>query len=72
MKDGLTPEERVVSDALYVAWYHFKELVEKDPHHYDEFRDFTDGIHQCQHQLMWRIIHRDYPEAWPIKSGEEE
>jgi hypothetical protein len=66
--DGLTPEERVVSDALLLAFQEFMKLPTQHP---DERRDFVDGIHQCQNQLMWRIVRRAHPRAWPIKQEEE-
>lgn len=66
--DGLTPEERIVSDALLLAFQEFMKLPTQHP---DERRDFVDGIHQCQNQLMWRIVRRAHPRAWPIKQEEE-
>lgn len=66
--DGLTPAERVVSDALLLAFQEFMKLPTQHP---DERRDFVDGIHQCQNQLMWRIVRRAHPRAWPIKQEEE-
>jgi len=67
-KDGLTEHEGIVMDSLVKAWNKFLKLERQHP---CELEDFADGIHKCQHQLCMRILRRDYPEGYPIKSKEE-
>lgn len=59
-KDGLTEQEGKVMDSLVNAWNEFIKLERQHPCESD---DFADGIHECQHQLVMRIMRRDYPEG---------
>ena len=63
--DGLTEQEGKVMDALVEAWNEFVKLPIQHP---SDNTDFCNGIHQCQHILCMRILQRDYPEGYPIKS----
>lgn len=64
-KDGLTNQEGLVMDNLVDAWNEFINLEVQHPNERDYF---ADGIHMCQSVLMARILRRDYPEGYPIKS----
>jgi len=61
-KDGLTKQEGKVMDSLVNAWNAFIKLPKEHP---SDTQDFCNGIHQCQHILMSRILRRDYPESYP-------
>jgi hypothetical protein len=65
--DGLTSDERAISEHLVAAVNAFGELERRHP---SELGDFVDGIHACQNQLAWRIVQRAYPKAWPVKRPE--
>lgn len=59
--DGLTKQEGKVMDSLVEAWNNFLKLEKEHP---SDTQEFCNGIHQCQHILMCRILRRDYPRAY--------
>lgn len=61
-KDPHTTEEREVLDLLCSAYSKFIELPVTHPSHK---RDFSDGIHKCQHVLMHKLVQRDHSEVYP-------
>ena len=60
--NGLLPNEQLVMDKLMEAYAAFLKL---DREHFDELRDFVDGVHRCQDVLAVRICRRIYPKGWP-------
>ena len=52
-------------DALVIAWNGYVALEMQHP---SELGDFANGIHTCQKNLAMRIVRRDYPDTYPIKT----
>jgi DNA-directed RNA polymerase subunit RPC12/RpoP len=63
--DGLTEQEGKVADALVTAWNEFCKLENWHP---SDAPTFCEAIHQCQQILAMRIVQREFPKGWPIKS----
>ncbi|MEG1310461.1 MAG: hypothetical protein RR942_06640 [Romboutsia sp.] len=61
-KYGLTFREGIVMDNLVEAYNNFLQLGDTHP---CEKEYFVDGIHNCQQQLMNRVLRRDYPVGYP-------
>ena len=59
---GMNIDEREVMELLKEAWNKFQAL---DQTHPDHKRDFADGIHKCQEQIIHRVVQRDYPNDFP-------
>ena len=66
--DGLTPDERVVSDHLIAAWGAWVNLPRKHP---NELGEFCQHIHQLQGLLALRALQRLFPEIWPTYEDDE-
>lgn len=47
---------------LVSAWNKFQVMEQTHP---DHKRDFADGIHKCQDQIIYRVVQRDYPKDFP-------
>jgi len=62
MKTPYTDKEKIVADALILAWNSFCELERMHP---DEIDDFRKGIHDLQYVLGMRTLRREYPETYP-------
>jgi len=60
--DGLTEKEGKIMDALVDAWQEYQGLDEQHP---SDMKEFCTGIHQCQHNLVMRVVRRDYPKGYP-------
>ena len=59
-RTGLTPDERLIVDAVVSAWNHFLALDVTA----DDARDFRDAVHTIQRLMAVRAMRREYPEYW--------
>lgn len=59
----MTEEERAIMNLLIEAYKRFLKL---DATHQSHIKDFADGIHRCQDQIIHRIVQRDYPDDFPM------
>ena len=59
--DGLTKQEGKVMDSLVIAWNNYLKLPKEHP---ADTQEFCNGIHQCQHIIMCRILRRAYPKGY--------
>lgn len=55
-------EERAIMNILTEAYRRFLKL---DTTHQSHTKDFVEGIHRCQEQLIHRVVQRDYPDDFP-------
>jgi len=58
----MNEQEREIMALLVSAWNKFKVMEQTHP---DHKRDFADGIHKCQDQIIHRVVQRDYPSDFP-------
>jgi len=58
---GLTDEERIVSDKLMEC---YKSFLELDFQHPEDNREFAYAIHLIQGLLSLRVVRRCYPDGW--------
>ena len=61
-KNPYSVEEERISYYLTEAFNHFNKLKPTCSVHKKEF---SDGIHKCQHVLIHRIVQREYPKHFP-------
>ena len=58
----MNEQEREIMALLVSAWNKFQVMEQI---HHDHKRDFADGIHKCQDQIIYRVVQRDYPSDFP-------
>lgn len=58
----MNEQEREIMALLVSAWNKFQVMEQT---HHDHKRDFADGIHKCQDQIIYRVVQRDYPKDFP-------
>ena len=61
-------QEKEIMELLVQAWNKFYVLKQTHP---DHKRDFADGIHKCQDQIIHRVVQRDYPIEFPTYQEKE-
>lgn len=67
MNDGLTPEERVVAEAIFAANAAYAALPVQHPL---DTREWMGHIHGLQGLVTARVVRRDYPDCWPSHEPE--
>lgn len=65
MTKGFTKEEEIVMEHIVSAWNLFNQLHIQ---HNAERNEFITAIHNLQNILSMRILRREYPETFPMKS----
>lgn len=58
----MNANEKEVMELLVKAWSKFQAIAQTHP---DHKKDFADGIHKCQDQIIHRVVQRDYPKDFP-------
>lgn len=58
----MNEQEREIMALLVSAWNKFQVMEQTHP---DHKRDFADGIHKCQDQIIHRVVQMDYPKDFP-------
>lgn len=63
--EGFTKDEEKIMRLLVLAHETFSDL---DPYHPDHIHEWAASLHNMQRILAMRLVRRDHPELFPIKS----